>query len=351
MTSTPRVQRLHGGNPILRRIDDHPWENRVTFNPACAFVTERPMIEAIVPSLPFDGPTRALLLKQEGLCFLLYRAQGARQDDYDYTRSSMGLAVFSPRLDLLARHDRPVILPDQPHEDLGVEDARITQAGDRFYAFYTAYHSGKPNNSVRIAIASTRDFVRWEKHGLLKGDFNAVDNKNAMLFPGKIDGKYIMFHRPMEGPNRLSIHWAESHDILGPWKTRGLLMKPLRNLLFADTWTGGGAPPLLLKDGRYLIIYHNGNKKADGTRLYELAIAIGDPRAKGFITRRDEPLMSPETPAETAGDADLGVNNVLFLCGCYFFKNDLYLPYAGADSVVCAAMIPGEEITRYAGER
>ena len=33
MTSTPRVQRLHGGTPILRRIEDHPWENRVTFNP------------------------------------------------------------------------------------------------------------------------------------------------------------------------------------------------------------------------------------------------------------------------------------------------------------------------------
>ena len=351
MTSTPRVQRLHGGNPILRRIEGHPWENRVAFNPACAFVDERHLIDAIVPSLPFDGPTKSILLKQEGLCFLLYRAQGARQADYDHTRSSMGLAVLSPRLDLLARYDRPVILPDQPYEDLGVEDARITRTGDRFYAFYTAYHSGKPHNRVRIALASTKDFVRWEKHGLLKGDFNGIDNKNAMLFPGKIDGKYIMFHRPMEGPDRMSIHWAESSDVLGHWKTRGLLMKPLRNPLYADTWTGGGPPPLLLPDGRYLIIYHNGNRKADGTRVYELAIAIGDPLAKGFITRRDEPLMSPETASETQGDADLGVNNVVFACGSYFYKNDLYLPYAGADSVVSGAMITADEIARYAGDR
>src|SRR5271169_5385036 len=112
MTSTPRVQRLHGGTPILRRIEDHPWENRVTFNPACAFVNERPLMESIVPSLPFDAPTKELLLKQDGLCFLLYRAQGARRDDYDHTRSSLGLAVLSPGLDLLARHDRPVMLPD-----------------------------------------------------------------------------------------------------------------------------------------------------------------------------------------------------------------------------------------------
>jgi len=351
MTSTPRVQRLHGGTPILRRIEEHPWEDRVTFNPACAFVDERRMIEAIVPSLPFDESTRSTLLDQEGLCFLLYRAQGARRDTYDHTRSSMGLAVLSPRLDLLARHDRPVMLPDQPYEDLGVEDARITRVGDTFYAFYTAYNSGTPRNRVRIALASTRDFVRWEKHGLLNADFNGIDNKNAMLLPGKIDGKYIIFHRPMEGPDRMSIHWAESSDVHGPWKTRGLLMKPLRNPLFADTWTGGGPPPLLLPDGRYLMIYHNGNRKADDSRVYELAIAIGDPRAKGFITRRDEPLMSPETPAETLGDADLGVNNVVFACGCYYFNNDLYLPYAGADSVVCGAMIPAAEIAGYAGTR
>jgi len=351
MTLTPRVQRLHGGAPILRRIDDHPWENRVTFNPACAFVADREMLTRIVGALPFDAPTRGKLLAQEGLCFLLYRAQGAKQPDYDHTRSSVGLAVLSPTLDLLARHDRPVMLPDQPYEDLGVEDARITQVGDEFYAVYTAYHSGAEKNSVRIAVASTRDFVSWTKHGLLDGDFNGVDNKNGMLLPGKIDGKFVMFHRPMEGRDRMSTHWAEAQHVLGPWKSRGLLMKPLRNPLYADTWTGGGPPPLRLPDGRYLVIYHNGNRKADGTRVYELAVAIGDPKKRGFITRRDEPLMRPETPAETAGDADLGVNNVVFACGCYFYKGDLYLPYAGADSVVCGARIPGDEIRRYVGER
>jgi predicted GH43/DUF377 family glycosyl hydrolase len=263
----------------------------------------------------------------------------------------MGLAVLSPTLDLLARHDRPVLLPDRPYEDLGVEDARLTRVGDTFYAFYTAYHSSAPENSVRIAVASTRDFVRWNKHGLLEGDFNGIDNKNAMLFPGMIGGKYVMLHRPMTGTDRMSIHWAESARVLGPWKSRGVLMKPLRNPLYADTWTGGGPPPMLLPDGRYLIIYHNGNRKADGTRVYELAIAIGDPSARGFITRRDEPLMRPETPAETLGDAELGVNNVVFACGSYFSRGDLYIPYAGADSVICGARIPHAEILRYTGAR
>ena len=347
MSTIPHVQRLYGGKPIIAPIANHPWENRVTFNPACAFVDDRPTLETVIRTLPFDEQTRTTLRAQSGLCFLLYRAQGARTAEYDHTRSSVGLAVLSPTLELLARHSEPVIRPDQEYEDLGVEDARITRVEDRFYAFYTAYHSASPANTMRIALASTQDFVHWEKHGLLKGEFNKINNKNAMLFPSKRDGKFLMFHRPMEGPERQSIHWAESESVLGPWKTRGLLMKPLRNPSYVDTWTGGGPPPLLLEDGRYLIIYHNGNKRADESRHYELAIAIGDLTAPGFITRRDEPLLRAETAWETTGNAELGVNDVVFACGCYFYRGDLYLPYAGADSVVLAGKIPGEEIRRY----
>lgn len=347
MSTIPHVQRLNGGRPILGPIDTHPWENRVTFNPACAFVEDRPTLDAVIKTLPFDEPTKAVLRSQSGLCFLLYRAQGARTDAYDFTRSSMGLAVLSPTLELLARLSEPVIRPDEAYEDLGAEDARLTRVGDRFYAFYTAYRRASPENTMRIALASTVDFIHWEKHGLLKAEFNNINNKNAMLFPGKSGGKHLMFHRPMEGPDLQSIHWAESESVLGPWTTRGLLMKPLRNPSYVDTWTGGGPPPVLLEDGRYLIIYHNGNKRSDNTRHYELAIAIGDLAAPGFITRRDEPLLRAETLWETTGNAELGVNDVVFACGCYFYRGDLYMPYAGADSVVLGAKIPGEEIRRY----
>jgi predicted GH43/DUF377 family glycosyl hydrolase len=45
------------------------------------------------------------------------------------------------------------------------------------------------------------------------------------------------------------------------------------------------------------------------------------------------------------------VNNVVFACGCYTYRGDLYLPYAGADSVVCGAKIAAAEIARYAAEK
>ncbi|HYQ86256.1 MAG TPA: glycosidase [Bacteroidota bacterium] len=340
-----RVERLHGGKLILERIPSHPWESKVTFNPACALVSGRETIVTIIEKTPFDRRTKETLAKREALVFLLYRAQGATSAGF--ARSSLGLAVLSPGLELLARQSEPVVLPDQPYDDLGVEDGRITKVGDRYILFYTAYGSGTPKNRIRIAIASTRDFVRWKKHGLLRGAFNTIDNKNAMLFEHPIGGKHVMLHRPMEGENAMSIHWAESDDIFGEWKTRGVLLKPIPSPEFADTWIGGGAPPLQISDNRYLMLYHIGNRGTDATKEYDLGIAEAEWKSGSLSIGRNGLLMRPETQTETRGDADLGVNNVLFVCGAYFYDGDLYFPYAGADSVVLGGKIPRTELDRF----
>jgi len=341
------VERLYECRPIIKKIARHPWENRVTFNPACALVTDRDEMAAIVLKLPFSAATKKALRRQPALSFLLYRAQGERTGALDHSRSSLGLAVLSPKLELLARHKEPVLLPEKDYENLGVEDGRITKIGRRYVLVYTAYSSATPNNKIRIALASSTDFVTWEKHGLLKGDFNNINNKNGIIFERKIGRKFVMLHRPMEGKDAMAIHWAESDGIHKAWESRGVLMKPIGNQSFVDTWIGGGAPPLKLPDGRYLILYHIGNRKVGGSKEYDLGIAIGDPAAKDFIVKRMEPLMRPETAAETTGDPTLGVNNVLFVCGAYFYKGDLYFPYAGADSVVLGGKIPRSELEKF----
>ena len=110
---------------------------------------------------------------------------------------------------------------------------------------------------------------------------------------------------------------------------------------------GGGASPLRMDDGRYLILYHIGNRKADTTREYDLGIAVANPSKPEFIIQRNEPLLRPETDAETNGDKELGVNNVVFVCGAYFYRGDLNFPYAGADSVVLGGRISKSELDRY----
>ncbi len=344
---TIQIERLNDGRPIIQKVDGHPWENRVTFNPASALVTNRDEIATIVSKLPFSVNTKNMLCAQPALCFLLYRAQGEKSHQFNYAHSSMGLAVLSPELQLLARHTEPVLRPEEDYENLGVEDGRITKIGHTYVLLYTAYSTGQPDNQIRIAMASSSDFVRWKKHGLLHGEFNKSNNKNGMIFEQKIGNKFVMFHRPLEGKDALAIHWAETDDVYGEWKSRGVLMKPIPNPSFADTRIGGGAPPLKLPDNRFVILYHIGNRKTDGSLEYDLGIAIGDPSAKGFIVERHEPIMWPETPAETIGDPALGVNNVVFVCGAHFYNGDLYFPYAGADSVVLGAKISRTELERF----
>jgi len=343
----PVVERLNNGMPLIARDERHPWENKVTFNPAAILVDDHESLSSIIRNLPFDEPTKRGLSTFDALCFLLYRAQGRKTTAYDHTRSSLGLAILTPELKVLARHTKPVLLPDVEYDNLGVEDGRLTRIGDSFVLLYCGYSAGIPKNNIRIAMASTKDFVSWKKHGLLNGDFNRIDNKNAMLFPEPIDGKYILLHRPMEGPNAMAIHWAEAQDIFGEWKSRGMLMASITNPAFINTWVGGGAPPLKLPDGRFLLIYHIGNRESDKSREYDLGIAILDPTRPEPIVKREEPVMRPERPAETTGDADLGVNNVLFICAAHFYRDDLYFPYAGADSVVLGARITKAALERY----
>ncbi|MGE5314067.1 MAG: glycosidase [Acidobacteriota bacterium] len=346
-TTIPGVERLHGGAPILTKIEEHPWENKVTFNPGCILVEDKEELHAIVASLPFGDETRRALLKEEALCFLLYRAQGRKTQIYDHTRSSMGLAVLSPDLRLLARTREPVVRPTEPYENLGVEDGRLTKVNDRYYLIYTAFSSGAPDNQVRIAAASTVNFVEWEKHGLIKGDFNEIDNKNGVLFDTMVNGRHLMLHRPMKGEGAMQIHWAEADAVLGEWKSRGVLMQVRPNPKFIDTWIGGGAPPIGLPDGRFLMLYHIGNRRADMRREYVLGIALIDPLMPDPVVRRDEPLLRPMSASETIGDMELGVDDVVFVCGAYFHKGDLYFPYAGADSVVLGGKIAHADLQRY----
>lgn len=344
----PNVIRLNNSSPLIAGIPSHPWENRVTFNPACAFISDTRILRSLVPQLPFDEETKRKLLSIPALCFLYYRAQGTRTASFDYTRSSIGLAILSPELRLLARHTEPVILPDQDYDDLGVEDPRITQMGDTFVMVYTAYGSGTSGNRIRIALATSTDLLHWKKEGLLKGEFNELDNKNAMLIPGRINGKLMLLHRPMEGIDPMAIHWAEGEDLYTLWKSKGALLKAKSNPAFVDTWIGGGAPPLPFTGEEYLMLYHIGNRKKDGAREYDLGIALLDPRRGDPVLRRDEPLLRPTSAAETTGDADLGVNNVVFVCGAYLYRGDLYFPYAGADSVVLGGKIERAELEQWA---
>jgi beta-1,2-mannobiose phosphorylase / 1,2-beta-oligomannan phosphorylase len=340
------VERLNGGKPVLKAVPDHAWENEVVFNPGCVFLEERELIDSIARDLLLPEPLRKKLAEHKGICVLIYRAQGRPTATEDYRHSRFGIALLTPTLDLIYRHPVPVMLPGDDFDDLGVEDPRITRIDGKFVMLYAGYSSHRSSrdaesagNKIGICIALSDDLVHWEKRGPLNGKLNEVDNKNAVLFPEKLDGSYYILHRPMEGDDPMTVHVAHSKAIDGEWVEDGNLMAAMEQPAFTKSWIGAGSPPLHVGRNEYLALYHTGHFKPDGTREYDLGICKLKFDGKLTVTGRSEFFMKPESEAETIGNKSLGVNNVLFVCGSYIFDDYLYFPYAGADSVVLAARI------------
>ena len=338
------VTRLHGGRPFLAPVEANGWESRVVLNPAGQLVAGD-RLGAVLDAWNLSDDQEARLREAGGACVLLYRAQGTVDEAYQMAPSSLGWAVLTPTLDLVARNDEPALAPspDQEYHNLGLEDARCTRVGDSYYLYYTGYSDPTPDDDadrrVYICLATSTDLASWTLHGPVEGDINEVNNKNAALFPEPVDGRYLLLHRPMEGPDAMAVHWASAPDPAGPWTSEGLLFRSYDYQEFAQSWVGAGGPPVALGDGRFLMIYHQGHYASDGSREYDLSAALLDVRREDPVVSRIEPLMRPTGEYETEGDEALGVDNVLFSCANHVWGDRLVIPYAGADSRIFGATL------------
>jgi predicted GH43/DUF377 family glycosyl hydrolase len=269
----------YGLNPILRPKIENKWESKLVFNPAVIY--------------------------HNGLFHLLYRAVGV--DNI----SRIGYAVSSDGFNFF-RFDKPVFSPEGKLEANGCEDPRIVRLNDKFYMTYTAYSQV----GVRVALASTKNFISWERFGVII--LKDIDNKDAVLFPEKINNKYVMFHRRMD-EKPLSIWIAYSNDLIN-WKGHEKVMAPMPGNWDSVT-IGAGCPPLKTEKG-WLLIYHG----VDEESTYRLGMALFDLKEPSkLLYRYPEPILEPKEDYELRGE----VPEVVFGCGACEI-NGTYFIYYGA---------------------
>jgi len=192
---------------------------------------------------------------------------------------------------------------------------------------YTAYSE----KGMRIGLASTDNFIKWQRHRL---EWQEMNNKNAALFPEKINGKYVLLHRPMDKES-VGI-WIAYSDNLTEWYGHREVMAPLRDGGWESRKIGAGAPPIRTEKG-WLLIYH-GVDEDEAYRLGAAIFCLDDPSK--LLYRYPEPILEPETYYELIGE----VPRVVFACGACEVKDKYYVYYGGADKVVCVATIDKEEI-------
>jgi len=213
----------------------------------------------------------------------------------------------------------PAIYPSTPYESYGCEDARITEIDSRYYITYTAVS----DRGVAVALASTAEFTRFEKHGVIFPPYQ----KDVCIFPEKVHGMYVCRHRPyMSKFNPASIWTGYSPD-LTCWGRHELTLAPT-----PGTWESGrvgcGAPPIRTEAG-WLEIYH----AADAQGHYRLGAMLSDlEHPERILTRSKRPVLHPRAKYERDGI----YAHCVFHNGLVADEDGSLMVYYGAGDRICA---------------
>lgn len=289
----------HPKNPILT-AKDWPYPAHTVFNPAATMF--------------------------HGKVLLLARVEDRRGFSH-LTKAISDDGVNSWQIDRV-----PTLEPDlenYPEERWGLEDPRITWLAElsKWAITYTAYSRGGP----LVAMALTDDFVHFERFGPLM----PPEDKDAALFPRKIEEKWALIHRPITANYIPGAHiWLSTSDDFTHWGDRQVLMHARRG----GWWDGGkiglAAPPIETAEG-WILLYHGVRQTASGS-IYRLGMALLDlDNPIKVLHRSDEWVFGPTERYEREGDVD----DVVFPSGWVLDDKTglLKMYYGGADSCIALA--------------
>jgi predicted GH43/DUF377 family glycosyl hydrolase len=288
----------HSGNPILT-AEDWPYPVNVVFNPAAARL---------------DGET-VLVARVEDLTGL----------------SHLSVARSANGLDGWVVDAVPLLAPeaDVASEQWGFEDPRVVWIAEleRWVITCTSYGPAGP----AVYLATTVDFRTVERHGIVR----QPEDKNAALLPYRIDGRWVMLHRPKTeyGGARGEILLSRSEDLVS-WSAPEQVMQPRAGAWWDSGRIGIGPPPLRTEHG-WLLVYHGVKQTVTGD-LYRVGLALLDLDEPTHVLHRlPEWILGPLAAYERVGD----VPNVVFPCGLVHDAKtgEIRLYYGAADSCICLA--------------
>ena len=288
------VQR-YNGNPIIT-IHDLPCRSNSVFNSGCIKHKDRYI----------------MMLRIEDV-------DGAQHFRMAYSNDGIKFSIAA----------NPVTIPPSENEnyfELLCYDPRITFLDGVFYICYAA----NGIKGVRISIIKTEDFVHFSRIGYA----TPPDNRNGVLFPEKIKGKYVLLNRPTiaYGQGGKGEMWISYSPDLIHWGEHKLVAE-----IRAERWDGhklgAGPAPIKTSEG-WLLLYHGVCERCNGLiyRTGVMLLDLDDPakviaRSKGYI-------LSPSEHYERIGDT----NNCIFVTGNILEEDGtVKIYYGAADTVMCLA--------------
>lgn len=309
----------------------------------------------------------SIVKTKDGVEHMFYRAVAKNfVSSIGYARIEGGREGVGGRI---IRFDEPVLFPTEDYEKKGMEDPRVTKVGKIYYLLYTAF-DGK---DARVAYAVSKDLKRWKKRGIISPSISVGEarklvrikkyrdrwkhqeiygtrvclwDKDAVLLPEKIGGKFIMLHRFL--PDVQIVKFRDFSEL----KRDNFWRNYVANLSEAEDrislyrmhdWEsehiGAGAVPIKTKKG-WLLIYHGVELRDKGLfrdssrRIYHAGAALLNlKRPEIEIARLEKPLFSPRYKWERKGN----LNNVVFPEGAIVDGDRLKIYYGCSDSRIGVA--------------
>ncbi|MFW9992422.1 MAG: glycoside hydrolase family 130 protein [Candidatus Odinarchaeota archaeon] len=213
-------------------------------------------------------------------------------------------------------------------------DPRVCWIDDRYYVTWCNWYHGPT-----IGVAHTRDFKNFYQ---LENAYLPY-NRNGVLFPRKINGKYAMLSRPSDRGHTPwgDIFYSESPNMIH-WGHHRHVMSPVNG--WESTKIGAGPVPIETKEG-WLLIYHGVLTSCNGF-VYSAGAAILDIDEPWKVEHRTMTyLITPDKLYERVGD----VPNVVFPCAALVDPptGRIAIYYGAADTVTCVAYTQVDELIEY----
>lgn len=290
-----------------------------------------------------------------------------------HNRSSIGYCRLEGPLKVVERKTEALLSPQFDYECNGMEDPRIVLIDGLYYITYTAYDG----NNAMGALATSEDRVHWQQHGIItpqhsfdsfreisekdehmtnkyfrfdssqqaetmQGKKLYVTDKDIVMFPRKINGKFYILHRIKPDIQLVTINdFSELTEDF--WKdyflnfSKHIIFKPVHP--HETSYIGAGCPPIETPQG-WLMIYHSVCDTINGY-IYSASAALLDLEHPEIeIARLPHPLFSPETEYELSGV----VNRVCFPTGTAILNDKLYIYYGAADKCIACASVDFQEL-------
>jgi len=281
-------------------------------------------------------------LFHEGKYVLVPRIEGNdRKSYFAVCESDNGIDNFKFR-------KYPVRLPIYDECDTNVYDMRLTKHEDGWiYGLFCSERKDKSVDDTSSAVAKcgivrTKDLDNWERLPDLDTKYQ---QRNVLLHPEFVDGKYMLYTRPSDGfidvGSGGGIGCALVGDITNAKIDEEIIIEERKYHTIKETKNGGGAVPIKTNEG-WLHIAHGVRNTAAGLRyvLYCFMTSLDDP--KNVIYTPGGYFIAP-VDGERVGD----VSNVVFCNGAVEKNGNIYIYYASSDTRLHLATTTVEKMVDY----